>query len=82
LAGLGEIYLEAFRVFRDESWRDRAAWIASYFTHTGRKSRSGAIYWIVERINTPTADLMTGNAGIIHFLIRFHSNNKIPFLLS
>ena len=69
LAGLGEIYLEAWRMLGDPEWFDRAAHIASLLLQLRREDRG--LTWIVENPATPTADLMIGAAGIVHFLLRF-----------
>jgi len=68
LAGVGELYLEAFRVFGNEKWKQKADVIASVYLHTYNKTLSDGIYWLLED-DIPGADLMTGNSGIIHFLL-------------
>jgi serine/threonine protein kinase len=79
LAGIGEIYLEAWRVFRNEEWLARAKWIACLFIHTIIKKRDGSGHWKMEQNNPPTADLFTGNSGIIHFLARIFNQNQIGY---
>lgn len=74
LARMGELYLEAFRVIKNDEWLARAAWIAQFFTHTRKSGPTNEYYWLTNNTQLPTADLMTGNCGIIHFLIRY--NNK------
>ncbi|HEX4850295.1 MAG TPA: lanthionine synthetase LanC family protein, partial [Puia sp.] len=69
LAGLGQIYLEAYRVFGNQEWRSRAISIASFVAHLTLSTAEGGVYWLVNNTNFPTADLMTGNSGILHFLI-------------
>jgi serine/threonine protein kinase len=71
MAGLGEVYLEAHRVFGDKIWQDRAEWVAQVFLHTRVSPRAKECFWMLNENGTPTADLMTGLAGIIHFLLRF-----------
>jgi len=81
LAGLGEVWLEAARVFKEPAYQKRAQWIAQLLMHTFRTLEEDTGYWIVN-LNAPTtADLFSGNAGILHFLIRFSSPEKIshPF---
>ena len=70
LAGLGEIYLEAYRVFNDEQWYDRSNWIAYIFAQTYLQSSDASIYWSLDERNNTTADFMLGNSGVIHFLLR------------
>jgi hypothetical protein len=77
LAGLGEIYLEAWRVLGHEKWRDRANWIAGSLLHTFCRNLDGSGYWMLEEYNPPTADLLAGVSGIIHFLARFEYPDKI-----
>jgi lantibiotic modifying enzyme len=70
LAGIGEVYLEAHRVLRDECWRERAANIANVLVALfRRRSRQP---WQLPLVD-PAADadgLMLGRAGILHFLLR------------
>lgn len=70
LSGLGEVFLEAWRVFRNEEWRQRADWIAGIFENTFQRNDDGSGRWLIEENDTPTADLLVGNSGIIHFLLR------------
>jgi lantibiotic modifying enzyme len=70
LAGVGEIYLEAYRVLRDECWRERAADIANALvTLFRRRSRQP---WQLPPTELPAhaGGLMLGTAGILHFLLR------------
>ncbi|HLI92165.1 MAG TPA: protein kinase [Puia sp.] len=70
LAAMGELYLEAFRVFKTAEWKTRADWIANVFCHTIIRNPDGSGYWVLEQNNPPTADLLTSITGIIHFLSR------------
>ena len=70
LTGLGEIYLEAYRVFKTNTWFERATWIVNVLMHTYR-NESGTCYWLSNNSVFSTADFMIGNSGIIHFLIRY-----------
>jgi hypothetical protein len=72
LAGVGEVYLEAYRVLRDECWRERAADIANVLVALFRR-RSRQPWQLPP--DGPAADaggLMLGTAGILHFLLRHH----------
>ena len=71
LAGIGEVYLEAYRLFGNREWIERAEWIAQMFLHTSFKTKDGNIYWIMDQYPHPSAELMSGHAGIVHFLMRF-----------
>jgi hypothetical protein len=72
VAGIGEVYLEAHRVLKEECWRERAADIANVVVALCRsRSRRGWRYSPDE----PAAGadgLMLGTAGILHFLLRYH----------
>lgn len=78
LSGLGELYLEAFRVFDSEEWWERASWIATLLTKL-KFEREKINYWFAGKTDYPTADFMTGNSGIIHFLVRYCFPKKISF---
>nr|WP_162277512.1 lanthionine synthetase LanC family protein [Chitinophaga rupis] len=70
ISGLGEVYLEAWRVFKDDKWKQRADWIAGSLIHLKKRHEQGC-YWLADAMDIfPTADLMTGNSGIINFLVR------------
>jgi hypothetical protein len=74
LAGVGEVYLEAYRVLREECWRERAADIAVVLVALfRRRSRQP---WQLPPYEPPadtdTDGLMLGTAGILHFLLRHH----------
>lgn len=77
LAGLGEIYLEAYKAFKDPAWLERAGWIARVFLHTFQRRSSGNGYWITDQTSNITADLFTGNTGIIHFLMHYLLPDKM-----
>ena len=70
LAGIGEVYLEAHRVLREEAWRDRSAEIARLLVALFR--RRSPQPWHHPPYERPAdADgLMIGTAGILHFLLR------------
>jgi len=79
LAGIGELYLDAFKIFQDEKWRSRANWIAQLFVHTLHvNSQDTGGYWIPDYQTGYTADLFMGNSGIIHFLMRCTSPQILP----
>lgn len=79
LAGLGELYLEAATVFQEEEWLLRSNWIANVFLHTFRRTKGLSGFWVMDDNNHPTADLLTGNSGIIHFLGRCMNFNKLGY---
>lgn len=71
LAGLGEIYLNAAEILDSRQLRQRADWIAGVLLHQYRQAENGSVFWQVDDSSSTTADFMTGNAGIIHFLLRW-----------
>jgi len=72
LAGVGEVYLQAYRVLGEECWRERAADIASVLVALFRR-RSRQPWQQLPGESAPDADgLMLGTAGILHFLLRHY----------
>lgn len=69
LSGLGEIFLEAWRVLGAPRWRHRARAIARALANLDFASPEGTV-WIVEHPDVATADLMVGSGGVAHFLLR------------
>ena len=83
-SGLGEIYLEASRVLREDEWRDRAASIAADLLTLARAGADGGLSWLAEDPYRPTPDLMVGYGGILHFLLRLKLSDRgtgYPLLL-
>ena len=72
VTGLGMVYLEAKRVLKDKEWVERADFIINSLLHSARKADSYQ-YWVVDGGITQTADLMTGNAGILDLLLDYDS---------
>jgi serine/threonine protein kinase len=70
LAGIGELYLEAWRVFKNEKWKQRADWLTNVFISTKIEEDAETYYWQLEEHNRPTADLLVGTSGVIHLLLR------------
>lgn len=80
LSGLGEIYLEANRLLREDEWLLRAERIANVLLQLARPTDNG-VAWLVEDAFAPTGDLMVGCAGIAHFLLRLRSPDSLSFPL-
>jgi serine/threonine protein kinase len=78
MAGIGETYLEAFSSTGDPVWMDRAGWIARVLVDL-RFEEGDNCWWLVDNTRFPTADLMVGNSGILHFLLRFANPGKLSF---
>lgn len=71
LSGLGEIYLEAFRIFKDDSFLRRSEWIANLILHCRKVNAKYGTWWQVEHERQPTGGFMLGNSGLLHYLLRF-----------
>jgi hypothetical protein len=78
---LGEVYLEAWRVFRADEWRERVDWINTFFCNTICRNADGSGYWNLEESDLPTADFLVGISGIIHYLARSIRPDKIGYRL-
>jgi serine/threonine protein kinase len=81
LAGLGEAYVEAYLILKDETWLQRAGWIAQVIMYLKKQHPTHGPYWLVEQERHPTASFMTGNSGVMHFLLRYCNPKKINFPL-
>lgn len=82
LSGLGEVYLEAWRVFKEEQWLQRAGWIAQVIMHIQKQHPKYGPYWLVEHERQPVANFMVGNSGVLHFLLRYCFPEQIGFPLA
>lgn len=73
LTGLGEVYIEACRVLENKEWLTRTHWITSCLKYTIKNDQSSKGFWSIDSGNEdgPSASLMTGNAGVIHYLMRY-----------
>ena len=72
LAGVGEAYLEAHRVLREECWRERAADIADVLVALFRSRSHQPWHYLPDEPEAAADGLMLGTAGILHFLLRHH----------
>lgn len=81
LAGLGEIYLDAYTFTKDSMWLERAEWITQVIMLLKKEHKKYGPYWLVRHEKQPTSDFMNGNSGVIHFLMRCCHIDKIPFPL-
>lgn len=69
VAGLGEVYLEAWQAFGNDKWLKRAEWLAGSLINTSY-NKDEYSYWLLNDPFHPHADLLTGHCGIVHFLLR------------
>lgn len=70
LCGIGEAYLEAYRVFKEDTWWERTAWIIQICTHTCLYAPDGTTSWNTETNKIKTVDFFSNNSGVVHFLLR------------
>jgi hypothetical protein len=70
LAGVGEVYLEASRVLKEECWRERAADIANVLVALFRRRSHQPWHYLSAEPPAAADGLMLGTAGILHFLLR------------
>ncbi len=82
ISGLGEIYLEAHRVLKDDIWLQRAASIVQLLMRLAKRSEKYGMYWLVESEQQPIPGFMLGNAGILHFVMRYLDYTELGFPLS
>jgi serine/threonine protein kinase len=82
MAGIGEVYLETYRILKDAIWLERASWIAQVLMNASCAWPTGERYWSVNGESWITADLFAGNSGIIHFLMRYLLPDKIAHPLA
>jgi len=81
LSGLGEIYLEAYRVLKDDTWLKRAGWIAQVLMQLKKQHPKYGPYWLVQNERQPVPGFMTGNSGVLHFLARYCYPDSLHFPL-
>ena len=72
LAGVGEVYLEAYRVLGEERWRERAADLAKVLVGLFRRHSLQPWHVSAHEAADGADGLMLGAAGIVHFLLRYH----------
>lgn len=82
LSGLGEVYIEAYKILGEKEWMDRADWILQVIIHLKKESDLFGPYWLTQYERQPTPDFMTGNSGVLHFMLRHIFPNIIKFPLS
>ena len=83
LTGIGELCLEAAKIFASEKWQTHANWISNFLSNYFIKQKDGSYYWLTEEIPFPTASLMLGNCGVLHFLLRCYTPKHLshPLLI-
>lgn len=81
LSGLGEVYLDAFKLTGNEEWRERARWLVQILQNMRSVHSKHGLYWNVGHEKNPIAGFMTGNSGVLHFLLRYLFPDQISFPL-
>lgn len=81
LSGFGEIYMEAFKVLKEERWQQRCDWLMQVIIHLRNAHPKYGNYWLVENEHQPVPELMCGNSGILHFLLRYCHPQKVSLPL-
>jgi lantibiotic modifying enzyme len=76
LASRGCLFLEAFRITKDNEWKHRANWIFELFEHTLQKRGGKCGAWMMTQNMLNTVDLFDGTAGILSFLLQLHNPNN------
>lgn len=80
LSGLGEIYLEAYRVLKEDRWLEKAYLLAHTIYNLRFELSDQSYVWLVENAHLPTSDLMGGISGVLHFYLRLWlKGNEIGF---
>ncbi|SHM36874.1 protein kinase/lanthionine synthetase C family protein [Chitinophaga sp. CF418] len=79
LSGLGEVYLEAYRSFKEPIWLERADWITQHILQLHNEHLRHGIYWITNHERQPVPTFMKGISGILHFLIRYCHPDMFSF---
>lgn len=79
VSGLGEVYIEAWRTFREEQWLQRAGWFAQTIMHLKKQHSKYGPYWLVENERQPVGNFMIGNSGVMHFLLRYCNPEQLGF---
>ncbi|WP_109697881.1 lanthionine synthetase LanC family protein [Chitinophaga deserti] len=69
VAGMGETYLEAARILKDEQYLVKARNMVEVLLISARPGSHGAS-WFVEKERHPVAGLMVGQSGVLHFMLR------------
>lgn len=79
ISGVGEVYLEAYRVFSEDEWLLRARHIGNFLCHTYCQSAENTIYWVDGNEVHSNIGFWDGNSGILHFLCRLAKPEMIDF---
>jgi serine/threonine protein kinase len=70
LAGIGLVYIQAAKVTHNDRWMKRIMWIYQLLDHMKITNSEDNIHWNTRGVDSLDASLLSGNAGIIYFLIK------------
>ncbi|UOE48690.1 protein kinase [Mucilaginibacter sp. SMC90] len=79
VAGIGQVMLDAYVVFKDVTWLDKAISIAGNLLNSAFRGTNGHIYWLEGSDSRPAASWMNGSAGVLDFLIRLEQPDRTGF---
>jgi serine/threonine protein kinase len=86
LAGIGVVYIEAARITGQTQWEERAFWIYHLFDATTIEDLRFNRCWNTKGTIKHDASLLSGNAGILYFLIKLqqyvHPNKELIYQMS
>lgn len=81
LVGLGEVYIEAFKVFDSVEWMTRAKEITFQVLNSVHFNGPNSLYWENNKTGIKVPGLLNGQAGILYFLLRFNDPKSLRFPL-
>lgn len=81
LSGIGEVFIEAYKITKNIKWLQTSSNIANDLLALSEEHGSNSIMWSTVKPQSRTADLMVGQGGIIHFLLRFLDPDSFSFPL-
>jgi rhamnogalacturonyl hydrolase YesR len=79
VAGIGQVMLDAYVVFKDVTWLNKAISIAGNLLNSAFRETDGHMYWLEGSESRPTASWMNGSAGVLDFLIRLKQPERTGF---
>lgn len=80
-AGLGDVYLEAWRILGNSEFKDRADGLVCYLMRTYKK-KDESCCWLQDDGAFPSVNLFNGNGGILYFLMRYLNPEQLPGLIT
>jgi len=72
MAGLGMMYLQAYRILNCQEYFDRAHHICTVLLNTSNQAQNDGLFWNTANAGMATADLLAGNGGVAYFLLHYY----------